>query len=77
VAWYTVPWDFDLYTQTIDRVYRQGTKAKTVFVHRLLARNTVDVAVSRALRSKERTQDALMMALRQYVSTDAKKGQKR
>ena len=66
VAWYTVPWDFDLYTQTIDRVYRQGTKAKTVFVHRILARNTVDVVVSRCLRTKERTQDALMLALRDY-----------
>jgi SNF2 family DNA or RNA helicase len=69
VAWYTVPWDFDLYTQTIDRVYRQGTKARTVFVHRILARATVDVVVSRALRVKERTQDALMMALRDYTNT--------
>jgi SNF2 family DNA or RNA helicase len=67
VAWYTTPWDFDLYTQTIGRVFRQGNKAKTVFVHRILARGTVDVVVARALRTKERTQDALMLALRAYA----------
>ena len=67
VAWYTVPWDYDLYTQTIDRVYRQGNASKTVFVHRLLARGTVDVAVSRALHGKAKTQDALMDALKAYT----------
>ena len=67
VAWYTAPWDFDLYTQTIGRVYRQGNKSKTVFVHRILARGTVDTVVARALRTKERTQDALMDALRSYA----------
>lgn len=72
VCWYTVPWDLDLYIQANDRVFRQGNKAKTVFVHRILARNTVDVVVSRALRAKERTQDALMLALRDYTKGGTK-----
>jgi SNF2 family DNA or RNA helicase len=67
VAWYTTPWDFDLYLQLIGRVYRQGNTAQSVIVHRILARGTVDAVVARALRAKGRTQDALMDALRAYV----------
>lgn len=66
-TWYTLPWDLDLEMQAVGRIFRQGNKAKTVFVHRILARATVDTVVARALRNKERTQDALMLALRAYA----------
>lgn len=65
--WYTLPWELDKEMQTVGRIWRQGNKAKTVFVHRILARGTVDTVVARALRTKERTQDALMVALKDYA----------
>ena len=42
VAWYTIPWDFELYEQFIRRVLRQGNRHKRVFVHHLIARDTID-----------------------------------
>lgn len=68
VAWYTPPWDRELHDQFIARVWRQGNKADHVFVHYLLARETVDVAVVRALVHKGKVQNALLDALKSYVS---------
>lgn len=64
VCWYTVTWDFELYDQLIRRIWRQGNSHERVFVHRLIARKTVDEAVIRALKSKKRGQDALFAALK-------------
>lgn len=63
VAWYTMTWDFELYDQTVRRVYRQGNDHKRVFVHRILTRKTVDEAVAKAISSKNRTQVGLYRAL--------------
>lgn len=67
VCWYTLPWDFELYSQFIDRVRRQGNKARRVVVHRILARGTVDSIVARTLSGKEKNQDALFAALKTYA----------
>lgn len=64
LAWYTLTWDQELYDQTVRRIYRQGTNATRVFVHRILARKTVDEDVARALASKQRVQDALFEGLK-------------
>lgn len=66
-AWYTLPWSQEDYDQAVRRIYRQGTKAKTVFVHQLVARDTVDEVVAATLASKTRGQNALMEALKAYV----------
>lgn len=63
VAWYSLTWNFELYDQLIRRVYRQGQKSRVV-VHRILARNTVDDCVAKAISSKRGCQDALLNALR-------------
>lgn len=63
IAWYSLTWNFELYDQFIRRVYRQGQKNR-VFVHRILARDTVDDIVLRTLARKERGQVALFEELR-------------
>jgi SNF2 family DNA or RNA helicase len=68
VAWYTPPWDREMNDQLIARVWRQGNKTDRVFVHYLLARETVDVAVIRALAQKGKIQSALFEALKDYAA---------
>jgi hypothetical protein len=63
IAWHSIPWDFELYDQTIKRLHRQGQKAARVFVHHIVAENTLDEVVVETLALKERTQDALFDAL--------------
>lgn len=67
VAWFALTWNYELYDQFIRRVWRQGQKAKRVFVHHFIATATVDVDVMRALRSKRKGQNALFDALKERV----------
>ena len=66
MIWYTTTWDFELYDQTIRRLYRQGQKHKTVVVHRLIGRDTVDEVVIKSLARKDKEQTALFDALVEY-----------
>jgi SNF2 family DNA or RNA helicase len=63
VCWYALNPDFELYDQFIRRVLRQGNKSKRVFVHHLVAEDTVDEAILDSLRFKDRTQQALFKGL--------------
>ncbi len=63
ICWYSPTWNFELYDQFVRRVYRQGQRNR-VIVYRLLARDTVDEAIARALSKKERGQSALLSALK-------------
>lgn len=53
------------YTQMIRRLYRQGVVGQ-VRVHHLVARNTVDEAILRRQEKKDKTQRALLEALKEY-----------
>lgn len=64
VCWFSLTWDYELYDQFIRRLRRQGNDATRIFVHHILAKDTVDFAIFAALRSKQRTQDALLDALK-------------
>lgn len=65
VIWYSLDWSLENYEQFIQRVYRQGQKER-VFVYRIIAKNTVDEAVVKALTRKDKTQNALFNALKDY-----------
>jgi len=65
VLWYSLTWDYELYDQFIRRVRRRGNMASRVFVHHLLARNTIDEYILGVLYSKRRTQNALFQALKE------------
>lgn len=69
VVFYTVPWDRETYDQVIGRFRRQGTTVKTVMVHRLLTRDTVDEAKVKSLAAKDRTQRAVFNALISLCTT--------
>lgn len=64
VCWLTLTWDLELYEQLNRRLWRQGSRAARVVVHRILARRSVDHAVRDALARKRGGQDALLEALR-------------
>ena len=66
VCWYSQIWDLEVYEQFIQRVLRQGNKALRVFVHHIVAKNTVDQAVIRALKGKAKVQNRLLSALKDY-----------
>lgn len=63
VVWFSMFWDLELYDQFIKRVRRQGNKALRVFVHHIMARDTIDEVVWYSLKSKDKTQSALLAAL--------------
>lgn len=63
IAMYGLTWRLQDYLQVIDRVRRQGSKAKTVIVHRILARGTVDERVLKVLENKEAKQEDFMALL--------------
>ena len=64
VCWHSMTYDFELYDQFIGRIRRQGQKNRRVFVHHILAKNTVDETIFWTLTSKNRTQRALLDALK-------------
>lgn len=66
VCWYGLTYDFELYDQFNRRVLRQGNTHKHVTVHHIVARSTVDEVILRALRRKEKSQGALLDALKDY-----------
>ena len=61
-----MPWDFELYDQVNKRVLRQGNTEKRVFIHNIIARDTVDEVVLQVLRSKNQKQSDLFEALKRY-----------
>jgi SNF2 family DNA or RNA helicase len=63
VIWFGLPWSLELYHQAIDRVWRQGNPNSHVFIHNILAEDTIDEKVQRTLAGKDRTQAALFRAL--------------
>ena len=60
-------WDLEDYEQLIKRIWRQGQKAKKVFIHRIIARNTVDEIVVEALLYKGDRQRRLFTAMKAYA----------
>jgi SNF2 family DNA or RNA helicase len=55
-------WNLEDRDQTIQRVHRQG-QTKTVVVHTIIAKDTVDEVIRDVLKGKARTQNALLNAL--------------
>jgi SNF2 family DNA or RNA helicase len=68
VVWFSLTWSLEQYQQFNARLHRQG-QTRTVVVHHLIARGTVDETVIAALESKATGQDALLDALRFRAST--------
>jgi len=63
LIWFGLTWSLELYQQTVARLFRQGQK-NTVVVHHILTDGTIDGQVMRALSAKEKTQNALIDAVK-------------
>ena len=63
LIWFGLTWSLELYQQTNARLHRQG-QTETVYIHHIVCKDTIDGDVMRALRRKEKTQDALIDAVR-------------
>lgn len=64
VIMFGLTWNLQDYSQTIDRVWRQGQQASTVIVHRIIAKETVDERVLSVLNSKDATQSSFLSLLK-------------
>lgn len=67
IVWFGLTWSLELYQQANARLYRQGQKHKNVIIHHLVAENTVDEDVMKSLENKDRTQEALMRAVKARI----------
>ena len=56
-------WSLELYQQVLKRIHRQG-QTETVVIHHIIAKDTIDEDVMKALQKKEKTQNALIDAVR-------------
>ena len=68
LVWFGITWSLELYQQTVARLYRQGQTAKTVVVQHIIAEGTIDERILRALKRKDKTQAALIDAVKAEVS---------
>ena len=69
IIWFSLIWNYEHYDQFIRRIRRSGQKAKRVFVHHLVAANTVDEVKMQVLEAKGNTQNALFSALKTYLKS--------
>jgi SNF2 family DNA or RNA helicase len=65
IIWFSLTDDLEAYLQFIRRIYRQG-QTNQVRVHHIIAEDTVDLAIMARLESKEKSQTALLKALKGY-----------
>lgn len=67
IIWFSLPWSLENYSQTNARLWRQGQKAETVVVQHILTEGTIDEKIRAVLEKKDRTQAALIDAVRAEI----------
>lgn len=65
MVWFGATWSLDLFDQAVARLHRQG-QGKPVICHRILSKDTLDMAQVEALGEKAVSQDALRAAVKNY-----------
>lgn len=63
VVWFGLTWSLELYQQANARLHRQG-QTKTVIINHIIAKNTVDEDVMKALNNKEVNQNVLLESIK-------------
>lgn len=66
LVWFSLTWSLELYQQTNARLYRQGQK-DTVVIHHLITKNTIDEDIMKSIKRKDKTQEALMRAVKARI----------
>ena len=75
LIWFGLTWSLELYQQTVARLWRQGQQSGTVVVQHIITADTIDERVMKALQQKDRTQSALIDAVKAEIGgADGKNG---
>ena len=69
LVWFGLTWSLELYQQTNARLWRQGQTSDTVVIRHIIARGTIDERILKALTEKDRTQAALIDAVKAALGT--------
>ena len=64
IVWFGLTWSLELYQQTNARLWRQGQTAETVVVQHIVTKGTIDERILRALSLKDKSQSALIDAVK-------------
>lgn len=64
LIWYGLTWSLELYQQTNARLWRQGQQSEIVIIHHIITKNTIDERIMSALQKKDKTQSALIDAVK-------------
>ena len=64
IIWFGLTWSLELYQQTNARLWRQGQKADSVVISHIIATGTIDERIMTALQKKDKTQTALIDAVK-------------
>ena len=63
LVWFGLTWSLELYLQSNARLWRQG-QSEAVIIHHIIAADTIDERIMAALSRKEKTQSALIDAVK-------------
>jgi len=66
LIWFGLTWSLELYQQTNARLWRQGQK-DIVVIHHIIAKGTIDEQAMAALAKKDKTQTALIDAVKAEI----------
>jgi len=65
VVWFGLTWNLEYYKQMNERFMRQG-RTKPLTIHRILAKDTMDMAVKYSLEMKDQSEIGLKQAIKKY-----------
>ena len=64
LVWFGLTWSLELYQQTNARLWRQGQASNTVVIQHIVTADTIDGQILAALKRKDKTQVALINAVK-------------
>lgn len=64
---HSLTYDLEVYEQLIRRLRRSGNKARRVFVHLVIAEDTVDEVIVTTVGGKDKTQQSFLSAMAEYT----------
>jgi SNF2 family DNA or RNA helicase len=67
IIWFGLTWSLELYQQPNARLWRQGQQAETVILQHIVAKDTIDEQILAALSRKDKTQSALIDAVKANI----------
>lgn len=68
IVWFSLTWNLENYLQFNARLFRQGVK-NDIYIYHLIAKNTIDELIYKALMSKETNQKNLRHNLENYLKS--------